>query len=52
VDFNEKNTGDDGEDEKKIRQVYNEKLCVSPFRRHCLTPLRNPICSFCLLSWK
>jgi len=31
VDFNEKNTGDDGEDEKKIRQVYNEKLCVSPF---------------------
>jgi len=30
VDFNEKNTGDDGEDEKKIRQVYNEKLCVSP----------------------
>jgi len=29
VDFNGKNTGD-GVNEKKIRQVYNEKLCI-PF---------------------
>lgn len=44
IDFNGKNTRDDGVDEKKIRQVYNEKLCVSPSRRHChLTPFRNPI---------
>lgn len=30
VDFNGRNTGDDGVDEKKIRQVYNEKLWVFP----------------------